>query len=916
MGDNFSVQYPAGWTVTKEPHPFDPGAYIYRMSGDQYQSGTVNFFTAQAPIEELGLAQNSTQETIESSLEQLFPKFIKDIQSGFEKGEIANTEQPIYTKYIIDGHKAGSVKFSANYGTLKVDFLNIGTLIGNNIVMLSYSAPVEIFDQNLPIAEKILESVKFKTDIPDAPIPVLNENISSFASPTNSTGEKVPVSSSLLIEQSANPPTIQNIINENACSAPRTPVDVVFSIDSSASMDDNDPMNLRLNASKQFIDQLNSTTDHAAIVTWGGSLVHKSNLTSNFDGLQQEIENANETVSDTNYNVGIKEAVDILDAESRNASKILIFLSDGEHNGFEPPPIPFVPASLIDYATEKKYKIYTIGLNISSDSDGEKLLRAMSEPTGGKYFSSPSPENLKEIFNSIFVQEVQHFEFQPTNTNVAVKGFGGTSERTSPVNVVFSIDGSGSMDENDPNDLRLDAAKIFMDKLDPQKDAAGIVSWSSKVDLAEGLTSEFNSLKEKADTIERREGTNLNIGILSAMQMLNVGFPNENLNPSKSIVFLTDGKGEYTKSGLPASPADEARFQGYKIFPIGLNVEGTEAEKDLMDIASASGGQYFSAPTAENLQAVYEDIFERVVESTAPANLTLVEYFPDYVQIDPASFTVVPTNISKNEIGQTIVQWQNISRTVGDKENKLSIGEEFSVGFKVGFNDNIIKHLVSVENNASAMSGSNESRFSFKAPLIEGQQSVVRYLGPNGFDTEDPVPPTFINLQISTCENQEITGLAKDITESTIFKRYSGPNSSFSIDYPSGWEIEQTFDRVTFDSPQDHPYDEYSENVDVYVFETNWPTLRELVNAIIEDDKVDIAGYNLTEVKSGTLGGHPSRTLLYTYSDSSWGPTQTMETISLVGGKYYLVEYSATPLQFHLKLPIVDHMIESITINR
>lgn len=746
---------------------------------------------------------------------------------------------------------------------------------------------------------------------------------SQFSSNIFITYGQTAQNSTLLIGQSVNPPTIQNIVNESACSATRTPVDVVFSIDSSWSMEQNDPAYLRLNASKTFISQLDTIKDHAAAVSWGGKLGYKSELISDFDELKQNIDRINLTDANiefsqqnTDYNIGIKEAINILDNSKTNSSKIVIFLSDGEHNAFENPPIPYEPDSLIDYATEKKYKIYTIGLNISSNSDGERLLRAMSEPTGGKYFPSPSPENLKEIFNSIFIQEVQHFEFQPTDVDVSVKGFGGTTETRSPVNVVFSIDGSGSMDENDPNDLRLAAAKDFLDKLDSQKDSAGIVSWSGKLDLTAGLTSDYDSLKDKADTIERREGTNLNIGISSAIQMLDMGFTNEAMNPSKSIVFLTDGKGEYIKSGMPGSPADEARNKGYRIFPIGLNVVGTDGETDLKDIAAATGGQYFSSPTAENLQAVYEDIFERVIESTSPANVTLVETFPDYVKIVPNSFTVVPNSVTKNIIGETVVEWHNISKGAGDNDNKLSNGEEFLTGFKVGFNDNIIKHLTRLEDNGSSVAVGNNSDFAFKAPLINEQQSVVQYLSPNGFTTEEKVAPAYLNLQINTCENQEISGLGKEFTESVAFEHYANPSLAFSIDYPSGWEIEPSSDLVRINSPQDHPYDKYIESVDIYMFETNYPTLKELVDAIVEGDKVDVSGYNLTEITSETLGGLPSKVLTYTYLDPAWGPTKTIDSISLVSGKYFILSYSAKPLQFDAKLPIFDHMVKSMIIRR
>jgi hypothetical protein len=933
-GTSFSLNHPSTWRVQNMTAP---DGEAYSIFGDTPEKGYMIFGLGpltQKDIDAFGLPDNTTQDEIDANLDRIFPLLIKQIQSGFHQGDPSSPDEVLLDKYVIDGHKVGAAFFDIEYQNLTLRAVAIGTVIGNEALALGYISMPETFNDNLPIIENMIKSIKLKPKVPDLPISLFDfslfdQNKSSLDTQTQTGKETVnenenkSIARSLTIEQTSNPASIQNIVDENACLAPRTPVDVIFSIDSSWSMEQNDPANLRLIASKAFIDQLDSTIDRAAAVSWGGKLGYKSELVSDFEELKQNIDRINLTDANnefsqqnTDYNIGVKEAINILDNNSKNSSKILIFLSDGEHNGFEDPPIPYEPNSLIDYATENNYKIYAIGLNISSGSDGEKLLRAMSEPTGGKYFPSPSPENLKEIFDSIFVQEVQHFEFQPADISLKVKGFGGTSERLSPVNVVFSIDGSGSMDENDPDDLRLDAAKIFMDKLDPAKDAAGIVSWSGELDLSAGLTSDFNSLKEKADSIERREGTNLNIGISSAIKMLDTGFTNEAMNPSKSIVFLTDGKGEYTKSGMPASPADLANLKGYKIFPIGLNVGGTDAESDLIDVASASGGQYFSAPTAENLEAVYEEIFERVIESTAPSNLTLIETFPDYVKINSSTFSVIPTDISKDGIGQTTIEWRNFSKTVGDTENKLSMGEEFAVRFKAGFNDNIIKHLNTLEGNGSSLNIGNESNFSFKAPLINEQQSVIRYVSPNGFATEEKVPPAFVNLQIETCENQKFTGFAKEFTESVKYNRYNSPSFPFSVDYPRDWEIEQTMDRVTFDSPQDHPYDKYIEGVDVYVFETNYQTLKELVDAIIEDDKLDVTGYNLTEVKSGALGGLPSKVLMYNYLDSVWGPTQTMESISLWGGKYYLVSYSAKPLQFNLKLPIVDHMISSMTINR
>lgn len=48
-----------------------------------------------------------------------------------------------------------------------------------------------------------------------------------------------------------------------------------------------------------------------------------------------------------------------------------------------------------------------------------------------------------------------------------------------PIDVVMAIDSSGGMRVNDPNSLRLSAAKIFLDKLNPMTDKAGVVSFDS-----------------------------------------------------------------------------------------------------------------------------------------------------------------------------------------------------------------------------------------------------------------------------------------------------------------------------------------------------------------------------------------------------------------------------------------------------
>lgn len=311
---------------------------------------------------------------------------------------------------------------------------------------------------------------------------------------------------------------------------------------------------------------------------------------------------------------------------------------------------------------------------------------------------------------------------QNATVTISIKGFGGISEKISAVDVVFSIDGSGSMEQNDPDNLRIAAAKSFIDSLNPQQDAAGIISWSSKLDLQDGLSSDFSSLKSKLDAVERKAGTNLNIGITGAIEMLDKSSTNTQLNPTKSIVLLTDGKGEYTKSGMAGSPADEARTKGYKIFPIGLNVVGTDAEIDLKDIANTTGGQYFSAPTAENLDLVFNQIFQKVTSVTAPSNVRITEVSPSYMVVHENSVSIPLSDITQDE-EKTVLVWDNISQSVGNMDNNLDQNETFSVQFTV----------------SSSRQGKNIA--------TELDSAAVSFLDSSGQQRSVPIPVAYLDVQ-------------------------------------------------------------------------------------------------------------------------------------------------------------------------
>lgn len=303
-----------------------------------------------------------------------------------------------------------------------------------------------------------------------------------------------------------------------------------------------------------------------------------------------------------------------------------------------------------------------------------------------------------------------------TTVTLTVEGFGGTLTETIPIDVVFAIDSSGSMTTNDPSNLRQSAAKSFVDKLDSSRDQGGVVSWDDNTDFTFGLTDDFTALKTNIDNVDASGGTDLNVGLTSAISMLDA---NTRVDSSTEvIIFLTDGFGAYTPAGS-GGPASEAASKGYVIYSIGL---GGASVSPLTDMATATGGQFFDSPSADNLNDIFDAILQTIVTNTSPHDVTLVETTQDYI-VDEASFSIAPDSIVALAGGQTQMTWNNVAQHVGNNDNRLSADETFEVTFEA----------------SSSLAGNN-------LPVNDLAESKVEYTNPDDSSASVPVPQAFINV--------------------------------------------------------------------------------------------------------------------------------------------------------------------------
>lgn len=168
VGTGFSLSYPSQWYVEKSSMTGPEIAEsqdLYTISGDVLNEGLVIFGLNRLSLSELesvGIKENTTQANIDSNLNQIFPLMIEMISSGITQGRPADYEEPEFDRYTVDGHKVGSVVFNINYGNFTTKALAIGTIIGNRGIVLAYAALPAVFEEKLPIVEKMISSIKIE----------------------------------------------------------------------------------------------------------------------------------------------------------------------------------------------------------------------------------------------------------------------------------------------------------------------------------------------------------------------------------------------------------------------------------------------------------------------------------------------------------------------------------------------------------------------------------------------------------------------------------------------------------------------------------------------------------------------------------------------------------------------------------
>ncbi|NIO21420.1 MAG: VWA domain-containing protein [Candidatus Aenigmarchaeota archaeon] len=236
---------------------------------------------------------------------------------------------------------------------------------------------------------------------------------------------------------------------------------------------------------------------------------------------------------------------------------------------------------------------------------------------------------------------------EETTITLTVEGKGEACEEHYPVDVVLVFDNSGSMDDDGWDDNISDwqpigdakiAAKTFVDFLG-SNDKLGLVSFNTNAKLEQGLTFNKNAVKSAIDGMSAGGWTNMSQGIDYGTQEL---VANGRVDVPWVEVMLSDGN---NNCGSKTPPPDchqrvldsvqEAVDNGIVIYTIAL---GDNANQSLMeDIANLTGGKSYYAPDSEDLEEIYEEIAEEVITTVAGTNVVVIDYLPDYVELNESS---------------------------------------------------------------------------------------------------------------------------------------------------------------------------------------------------------------------------------------------------------------------------------------
>ncbi len=290
---------------------------------------------------------------------------------------------------------------------------------------------------------------------------------------------------------------------------------------------------------------------------------------------------------------------------------------------------------------------------------------------------------------------------QETTVTLTVWGSGLEQFLQFPQDVVFVIDKSGSMQNNDPDPAgperpaRVEAAWDYVDNMSVP-DRGSVVKFSDNAILVDGpddvapfgddehtvwdLSSQYADIKQNIDECgDASGGTSMGFGLEIAVDQL---IANGNSSHIQVIIALTDG--ETWDATRAYEAAKTASDNGIRIYTIGLGNGFFDTGLPIWFlehfIANTTGGKYYPAATPDALYGIYAQIGQEINEiagkqiTVGTEQYLVRDVLPPGISYVPGTFTIPPDNITVNATGYTWLQWG---------KQYITINETWTCSFKI-----------------------------------------------------------------------------------------------------------------------------------------------------------------------------------------------------------------------------------------
>ena len=191
-------------------------------------------------------------------------------------------------------------------------------------------------------------------------------------------------------------------------------IDAILLIDLSGSMRESDSSRIAIEATKMFIDMLETSNSRVGIIGFNDRLtgvvdISEIHSTADKERLKRIVEAFNYS-GWTDIGLSLKSAVEIMTRNMRSTnSPMILMLTDGKVE-LGPKDRPELESynDIVEAVSlaGKNLPIYTIGLNYDGTVD-RQILQTISDSTGARSYIITEAHELPQIFNAIFADHIR-----------------------------------------------------------------------------------------------------------------------------------------------------------------------------------------------------------------------------------------------------------------------------------------------------------------------------------------------------------------------------------------------------------------------------------------------------------------------------------------------------------------------------